>query len=133
MKLLTATITAIFGIYLISLFVLTLVSKGVAVKFLSSFASSARAHYLEQLLRLIVGGSVLYYSADMLYPVIFKFFGWIVLATTIVLILTPWTWHHKFGQWAIPFAIRNIVFYSISAAIMGIFILYCVFKPLFLS
>ena len=131
MKIITGSIVVIFGLYLIGLLVISLWNKTLAIRYFSSFASSAQAHYLEQLIRLIVGGSLIFFSDNMLFTSIFYYFGWIVVLTTIVLLLTPWKWHHNFGKWAIPFAIRNLNFYAISALFLGLFILYCVLKPLF--
>ena len=133
MKLITGGIVVIFGLYLISLLFISLWNKSVAIRYFGSFASSAKAHYLEQLLRLIVGVSFIIFSKFMLFSKMFNFFGWIIVLTTIVLLLTPWKWHHNFGKWAIPFTIRNLVFYTISASLFGVFILICVLKPAFLN
>lgn len=119
-----------FGLYLIGLLIITMLNKEVAVGYFSSFASSARAHYLEQLLRLIVGISMLLFSKSMVYAQFFEMFAWIIVLSTIVLILIPWTWHNKLGKWAIPLTIRNLRFYAVSASILGVFILYCVIKPM---
>ena len=98
MELLAGSITTIFGLYLISLLIITLLNKERAINYFSSFASSAKAHFFEQVLRLTVGISVLFFSESMLYSKGFEIFGWIVIISTIILILTPWTWHHKFGK-----------------------------------
>ena len=130
MELLAGSITTIFGLYLISLLIITITNKEKAVNYFSSFASSAKAHFLEQSLRLIVAISILIFSKSMLYSLGFEIFGWIIIISTIILILMPWTWHNKFGKWAIPFTIRNLYFYAVSASIFGIFILYCIVKPM---
>jgi hypothetical protein len=127
---LSGTVMVIFGLYLISLLIITILNKKVAVSYFSSFASSARAHYLEQILRLIVGMSMLAFSKSMLYGQFFEIFAWIIILSTIVLILIPWTWHNKLGKWVIPLTIRNLKFYAVSASIFGVFILYCVIKPM---
>jgi hypothetical protein len=119
-----------FGLYLISLLVITILNKKIAVNYFSSFASSARAHYLEQIMRLIVGISMLFFSKSMLYAQFFALFAWIIIITTIVLILIPWTWHHKLGKRVIPMTIQNLEFYALLASIFGVFILYCVIRPL---
>jgi hypothetical protein len=123
-------VMVIFGLYLISLLVITILNKKIAVNYFSSFASSARAHYLEQIMRLIVGISMLFFSKSMLYAQFFALFAWIIIITTIVLILIPWTWHHKLGKRVIPMTIQNLEFYALLASIFGVFILYCVIRPL---
>ena len=127
---LSGSIMVIFGLYLISLVVITIFNKTIAVSYFSSFASSARAHYLEQILRLIVGMSMLSFSKSMLYARFFELFAWIIILSTIVLILIPWTWHNKLGKRVIPLTIRNLKFYAVSASIFGVFILYCVINPM---
>lgn len=127
---LSGSVTIIFGLYLIILLIITILNKKVAVSYFSSFASSARAHYLEQILRLIAGISMLSFSKSMLFAQFFEILAWIIVISTIVLILTPWTWHNKLGKWAIPLTVRNLNFYAVSASIFGVFILYCVIRPM---
>lgn len=129
-RILSGTVMVIFGLYLISLLVITILNKKVAVNYFSSFASSAKAHYLEQILRLIVGVSMLSFSKSMFYAHFFEIFAWIIILSTIVLILIPWQWHNKLGKLAIPLVIRNLKFYAVSASIFGVFILYCFIKPM---
>jgi hypothetical protein len=131
METLTGIITAMFGLYLITLLIVTLLRKKSAINYFSSFASSAKAHYFEQLLRLIAGLGLLIYSDNMLFSNLFGIFGWVLVATSILLIITPWKWHNKFGEWAIPFTIRNLILYAVSASIIGLVIIYCVIAPLF--
>jgi hypothetical protein len=127
---LTGCVMVIFALYLISLLIITIWNKEIAVNYFSSFASSARAHYLEQILRLIVGMSMLSFSKSMLYAQFFEMFAWIIVLSTIVLILIPWTWHNKLGKRVIPLTIQNLKFYAVSASLFGIFILYCVINPM---
>ena len=130
MEVVAGIITTLFGFSLITLLIVTLLKKEFAITFLSSFASSAKAHYIEQLLRLIAGLGLLIYSDNMLFPDLFGIFGWVLIATSASLIIMPWKWHNKFGKRAIPFVIRNLVLYAVSASIMGLVIMYCVIVPL---
>ena len=130
MEVVAGIITTLFGLSLITLLIVTLLKKEFAITFLSSFASSAKAHYIEQLLRLIAGLGLLIYSDNMLFPDLFGIFGWVLIATSASLIIMPWKWHNKFGKRAIPFVIRNLVLYAVSASIMGLVIMYCVIVPL---
>ena len=41
--------------------------------------------------------------------------------------LIPWRWHHRFGEWAIPLAIKNMKSIGLGAFAIGAFILYAVF------
>jgi hypothetical protein len=96
----------------------------VAERFLESFASSARAHYLEQALRLIAGVAIVIFAPSMWYSDLFNFFGWIIIVTTMGLLLIPWQWHHEFAKWAIPVAIRHMKLFAFGAAALAAFIFY---------
>ena len=102
MKIVAGVITILFGLSLITLLIVALINKKLAATFLSSFGSSAKAHYTEQLLRLIAGLGVLIYSDRMLLPSLFEIFGWALTTTSALLIIMPWKWHNKFGKKAMP-------------------------------
>ena len=130
MDIVAGAITILFGLYLITLLIVTLLNKRFATSFLSSFASSAKAHYIEQTLRLIAGLGVLFYSHNMLLPDLFRIFGLVLTATSALLIIMPWKWHNKFGKRAMPLVMKNLTFYGVSASILGLVVLYCVIAPL---
>ena len=120
-----------FGIYLISLLALTFVYKRYAVSYFSAFASSQKLHLIEQFFRMVIGIALYIFSTSMLFPQFFRMFGLIIITSTLVLIIFPWTWHNKIGKKVIPLTIKYLPYYAFSAAIFGTFILYAVFKPLF--
>jgi len=130
MDILAGVITTVFGIYLTSLFAIAFVKKKSVVNYLSSFASSAKAHYSEQIIRLTAGIGLVVYSSEMIFSELFKIFGWTLIITSLVLLTIPWKWHHKFGQWAIPFVIKNLRLYTLIASLLGIIILYCTIMPI---
>ena len=59
-------IVVAFGVFLIGLAGLIAIKPRLAERFLRSFASSARAHYTEQALRLIAGGALVSFAPSML-------------------------------------------------------------------
>jgi hypothetical protein len=77
-------------------------------------------------MRLNAGSAIVIVSVDMKFPDIFRIFGWLIVATASGLLLIPWKWHHRFGKWAIPLAIRNIKLYALGAFSLGSFMLYAV-------
>jgi hypothetical protein len=81
MEVLSGMLVAAFGIFLIGLAVLSAIKPQLAERFLGSFASSARAHYTEQALRLIAGGALVSFAHAMWYPDLFKLFGWLIVVT----------------------------------------------------
>jgi hypothetical protein len=95
------------GLYLVALAAGLWFSPIRATRFLSGFAGSALTHYLELVLRLIAGVAVLVYAPRMLFSELFALFGWLLVATTVLLFAVPWRWHRRFAQWGVPHATRN--------------------------
>ncbi len=114
------------GLFLVALAAAIVVMPTRIERFLKSFASSARAHYIEQALRLIAGAAFIVFAPQMQFPEVFRVFGWLVGLTAAGLFLIPWRWHHRFGAWAIPLAIKYIKLYALGAFALGAFILYAV-------
>ncbi len=123
MKLLSGVVVVAFGLFLIGLGVLALIKPLRAGLFLQSFASSARAHYTEQLLRLLAGTALVTFAPWMWFPDLFRYFGWLIVVTAVGLLLTPWRWHHEFGKWAIPLAVRYLKLFALGALALGAVIL----------
>ena len=117
-------------VFLIGLAIVIVTKPQRAEQFLSSYASSARAHYTEQIARLIVGIAIVIFAPSMWYSNLFNIFGWILIVTTIGLLLIPWQWHHKFGEWAIPLTLRYMKFYALGAFLLGVLILYSLSRVL---
>ena len=127
---LSGMVVLFFCIFLIGLAIVIVMKPQRAKQFLSSYASSARAHYTEQIARLIVGISIVVLAPSMWYSNLFNLFGWILIVTTIGLLLIPWQWHHKFGEWAIPLTLRYMKFYALGAFLLGALILYSLYRVL---
>jgi hypothetical protein len=113
-----------FCLFLIGLAVVIATKPSLAERFLRSFASSARAHYTEQGLRLLVGAAIVNFASSMWYPELFKLFGWLIVVTAVGLLLVPWRWHHKFGMWVMPLVIRHMRLFALGASALAAFILY---------
>ena len=129
-KALSGIVVFLFCLFLFGLGITIIFRPKSAEKFLMSYASSAHAHYIEQILRMIVGTAMVIIAPAMWFSSIFNFFGWIIIITTIGLLLIPWQWHHKFGKWAIPLVIRYMKLYSLGALGLGAFIIYCLSRVL---
>jgi hypothetical protein len=113
-----------FCLFLIGLAGVIAARPALAERFLRSFASSARAHYTEQGLRLLVGAAIVNFASSMWYPELFKLFGWLIVVTAVGLLLMPWQWHHKLGTWMMPLVIRHMRLFALGATALGAFILY---------
>lgn len=116
-----------FGLLLIGVTVVVFARPAVAERFFMAFASSARTHYTEQVVRLLVGASLIIRSAAMWQPKVFWFVGWAIALTSLVLIITPWQWHHHFGEKVRPMLIRRMKVYAVGLLAFGVLIIYAVF------
>jgi len=122
-NLLASILVPLTGIYLIGLAVVLLLSPARASLFLGGFASSAFTHYLELVLRLIVGGAILLSAPGMLFSGFFVILGWILVVTTVGLFAVPWQWHQRFAQWGVPYATRNTRLVAVASFVFGGFVL----------
>ena len=127
-NLLSGGVVVGFCLFLISLAAVIVTSPSLAERFLKSFASSARAHYTEQGLRLLVGAAIVNFASSMRYPELFRPFGWLLVVSTAGLLLLPWQWHNKFGRWVMPPVIGHMRLFALGAFALGAFILYSVLR-----
>ena len=127
MNTVVGAIIVAFGLFLVALTVLVFARPVVAERFFMSFASSARAHYTEQVVRLLIGASLVIRSAAMWQPKVFWFVGWAIVVSSLVLILTPWQWHHRFGEKVRPIVIHRMKLFAIGLLAFGVLLVYGVF------
>jgi len=111
------------ALYLLALGAASLVAPARASRFLLGFASSQPIHFVELSLRLVVGAALVLYAPQMFLPSAFNLFGWVLLVTTVCLLLVPWRWHHRFAQYAVPRVTRHIVLVGLASLVIGGFIL----------
>jgi len=130
MEFLSGVVVVAIGVYLVGLAVVIALEPRLAGRFLESFASSARAHFTEQTLRLIAGGAMVFFAPSMWFPDLFNIFGWLMVVTAGGLLLMPWMWHRAFAKWAIPVAIRHMKFVALGASALAILIFYGVSRAL---
>lgn len=123
LNLLAMVAVLLTGLYLAGLAALAFVSPHRAKRFLSSFASSAFAHFLELAVRLAAGAALVAYAPRMKFPGLFAVAGWVVVATTIGLFAIPWQWHRRFALWSVPLATRNMALFGLGSLAAGIFVL----------
>ncbi|MBA2290851.1 MAG: hypothetical protein H0W15_00185 [Gemmatimonadales bacterium] len=107
------------GLYFLVLGAAALIAPAHASRFLLGFATSARAHFLELVLRGLVGGAFVLQAPAMRYSSIVYGFGWVLVATTAALLLLPWRWHRDFAQRAVPRATRFLIPIGLCSLIMG--------------
>lgn len=113
-----------FGIYLLTLAVLLIVAPERAKGFLLGFASSAFTHYLEISLRIIIGAALVVYAHRMMFATAFLVFGWMLIGTSAVLALIPWSWHNRFAKLSLPRILKYPALLAIFSAAMGTFVIF---------
>jgi hypothetical protein len=122
-----AIVVVVFGFFLIGLACVAFAKPVIAERFFTSFASSARAHYTEQVFRLLIGASIVVLSPAMWQTDLFRIAGWLIVISTVGLLLTPWRWHHRFGQQVIPLLVRHLRLYAVGLIVFGVLLLLGVF------
>lgn len=120
---LATAIVFISGLYLIWLGALSLIRPDRASRFLLGFATSARGHYFELLVRMLVGVAFVVEAPRLALAASFSIFGWLLVGTTAFLFLVPWQWHQRFAAIAVPHAIRNLWLVAVVSLLLGACIL----------
>jgi hypothetical protein len=124
MSAVAGAILVAFGFFLVGLTVVVFAKPAVAKRFFMSFATSARAHYTEQIVRLLIGASLIIRSCAMWQPKVFWLLGWGIVVSSLVLILTPWQWHDRFGEEVRPVLIRHMKLFAVGLLAFGVLLIY---------
>ena len=128
MSLLAGGVVVAFGLFLIGLSGSVFARPALAERFFLSFASSARAHYIEQVVRLLGGASLVVRSPAMWQTSMFRVIGWAIVISAVGLMLIPWRWHHRFGQRVLPTLVRHMRLYAVGLFAFGVLLVYGIFS-----
>ena len=73
-------------------------------------ASSRRVQFIEQGLRVLVGVALIVRAPASKLPLAFEVAGWLLVGTSVLVLLAPIRWHGRFGSfwldWLTPATIR---------------------------
>jgi len=127
MSVVAAVVVVAFGLSLIAFAGVAFAKPAIAERFLAAFASSARAHYVEQGVRLLIGATLFVRSPTMWQPTMFWLVGWAIVVSSAVLLCVPWQWHHRLGERVLPLLVRHLRLYAVGAFAFGALLLYGVF------
>jgi hypothetical protein len=116
------------GLFFVALGGALLGAPARASQFLLGFAGSPLKHYAELALRFLVGGAFVLSAPQSFFPGVFSLLGWVLLATTVGLLLLPWRWHHRFARRAVPEALRFLPLVGASSIALGVLILVAVVR-----
>ena len=117
-------IVILTGAFLLCLAAASVFRPRLAAHFLNGFANSARAHYSEISLRLLVGAALIIAAPDMHFSYVFKLFGWLIIVTSAVLLLLPWRWHQRFAKFVLPPLIRRVWLFAVLALPLSVALFY---------
>jgi hypothetical protein len=127
MSVLAAVLVVAFGLSLIALPGVAFAKPAIAERFLTAFASSARTHYVEQFLRLLIGAALVVRSPTMWESIMFWLLGWAIVFSSVVLMCMPWQWHHRLGKRVLPMLVRHLRLYAAGSFALGALLLYGLF------
>ena len=125
LNLLTLSIVNLTAIYFLLFALIALLKPEKASNFLLGFASSPSLHYIELLIRALVGAAFVVQAKQMLITSVFSAFGWVLIGSTAALVLIPWHWHQKFSTWAVPKALPYLKLIALVSLLIAGFIIFC--------
>jgi len=120
-----AGVVLLAALYMLGLATLIVSRPTRAIALLDRFARTLPAHLLELAIRATVAIALLLHAPRMLLPGLFTAFGWLLLATTAVLLVLPWRWHRAFARWSVPLATRRPALLGTAALIGSMLMLAC--------
>ena len=117
---LLASLTVLLtGLYFVLFGILLLAAPARGARFLQSFATSARAHYLELAVRLVIGAAFVVRGPTLWLSPVLVPFGWLLIATTAGLFLVPWQWHSRIAHTSVACAVRYLPLIAIASLAVG--------------
>lgn len=122
-------VVLVAALYLIALGGGALVQPERTKRFLGGVAGSARIHFTELALRVLIGGALVLSAPHLAFRQALTIFGWVLIGSSLVLALVPWRLHHRFAAWSVPQATRHMPLIGIASIAGGLFLLGAVFIP----
>src|SRR5215471_14710243 len=128
MNVVASIVVVAFGLGLIAFTGVVFANPTIAERFLMRFASSARNHYVEQVVRLLFGAALVVLAPAMWQPKMFWLVGWAIVVSSAALMCLPWQWHHRFAERMRPIVVRHLRLYAVATFAFGALVLYGVFS-----
>ena len=75
-----------------------------------------------------IGASLVVLSPAMWQTNMFRLIGWLIVVSSVGLILIPWRWHHRFGELVLPMVVRHMRLYAVALFAFGALLRYGVFS-----
>ena len=127
MTIIAKLIIILFGIFFISVGFMMLLAPKKATQILRKAGSTNFINYAEITIRMIPATALILYSDFSKFPEYFKFFGWFMLITSLILYFVPRQIHHNYSLKCADI-IKPLYFQLISpfAILIGIILFYSV-------
>ena len=122
------TLVVLAAVYLVGLGVASFVAPARTAHFLDAFASSARAHLIEISIRLLVGAALVVAAPRLLFADVFLVFGWVIVVTSIVLLVLPWSWHQRFAKVVVSPLTRRVWLFGLLSFPLGVVMLFAALR-----
>ena len=90
-------IVILFGIFLIGVGLLMLLKPEKAREYLKRAGSTNLINYSEITIRMIPAAGLILYSEFSKFPETFKYLGWLMIGTSVVLYFVPRRLHHRYA------------------------------------
>lgn len=117
------------GLFLIGVGAVMLIRPAITERFIMSFAGSRKAHFTEMFFRLLFGISLALLSMSMWQPKVFRVFAWVIIISSVLLLILPWQFHQRFGARVLPMLVRYMRLYAVGVLAFGVLIVYAVYRP----
>ena len=102
------SLISVGGAFLIALGLAALIRPRLAQRFFLGFAATPSKHYAELLVRVMIGAALVFAAPRLVASTVFTVAGWVLLATTIVMLAMPWRLPRDFVQRAVPKALAYL-------------------------
>jgi hypothetical protein len=116
-------------VYLLALGGGALVRPERTKRFLGGLAGSARIHFTELALRVIIGGALVLSAPRLAFGPALAIFGWVLIGSSLALALVPWRLHHRFAAWSVPQATQHMPLIGVASIAGGLFLLGALLLP----
>jgi hypothetical protein len=111
------------GLFLTGLGAAALVRPDAAGSFLIAFATTPQKHYLELAARFTLGAAFLRTAPGLPLPTVCVIAGWVLVATTAVMLLVPWRTHRAFAERTVPAVLPHLRLLGLASLVIGIALL----------
>lgn len=125
---LATTILVLTALYFIGLALVAVVAPARFDSFLLGFAQSPSVHWLEMAIRILVGLALWVESPEMPLPIVFRWGGIVLVATSLLMLALPYRWHRRFAERSVPRALRYRPALSAVSAAIGVLLLACLWR-----